>query len=825
MISTFIRQNSKYRMGLFSLAALMVVLVIGWVLRAQATLSTELIPGINGAYYPVQARAILTTGTLGLPDFPLLFYLEAGIAGVFSLFAPLEEAIMATVRWTDTLFPVLLALPIFLFAHAFSRQDEESSRFTPILATLLVGLIAVGNTSLLRMAGDFHKNAAGLPLSLMFVYFLYQSLRHHRRRDYVLAGLFFVLTCLTHLGVAALTLTITTLIALISLFNLPNRKRAVKIMIGLVVILALTFAIVYIYDPVRISRILGVVLNPSELFANSPLSQFLQGQKSPGGVSIPNLNELLMGNGLGILGIIILIFKRKSLHPAERVVLWATSLTSLFFSSPLIGGQWAGRLSLMAFVPGLVPLVYLTARWKWGWAVVWPLTVMVFSASLGTVSHMKREVISVEGYEELISFKDELPEGETLIVAVHGLEWWVAWTMETDISNRFELAIENWEEYDYIYIIEENNSGTLDGNRPAQPPGGGNPPPPGTGPGSPTSRFGQMTFGIGVKSANLELAIEGQYFTLHRVTSRPILLQGSGPPDLEGTPEFISDEKITVDGATVYIDEDTVISRDGEMIALGDLDESVLVWGTWGLLGNTLTADYILAGRPQLAGPQQGNQPGGQPPPGQPTGDTPPESVKFGPLTMVTRAGWGAKPPNPNARAEGGQFDPQTNPAGVFRYPEPLRDWLNTIVVHHSALDPSQGPLEIQRLHMEQRGYTDIAYHFLIGPDGALYEGRPINVRGAHVEGFNTGTIGVVLLGNMEIIEPSTEQLATLEILIDVLRNRFGITHLAGHHDFNPDTTECPGENLHKLLPAMTEKHGLTFGTEGYIPPPWIGKP
>lgn len=38
---------------------------------------TPLMPGMNGAYYLVQARAVITRGTLELPDLPLIFYVQA----------------------------------------------------------------------------------------------------------------------------------------------------------------------------------------------------------------------------------------------------------------------------------------------------------------------------------------------------------------------------------------------------------------------------------------------------------------------------------------------------------------------------------------------------------------------------------------------------------------------------------------------------------------------------------------------------------------------------------------------------------------------------
>lgn len=201
----------------------------------------------------------------------------------------------------------------------------------------------------------------------------------------------------------------------------------------------------------------------------------------------------------------------------------------------------------------------------------------------------------------------------------------------------------------------------------------------------------------------------------------------------------------------------------------------------------------------------------------EPTG----ESTTIGGLPMTTRAGWGAAATNMDASAERGVFDAETNPAGWLMYPAPLADWLQTIVVHHTALTVTEGPREIQRSHQGAKGYADIAYHYLIDSFGALYEGRVIGARGSHTGGFNTGSIGIALLGNTQVMPVPRQPLATLVTLIAHLQAEYTITHLAGHRDFQPHDTECPGEALEALLPRIADELGLEFGTGGYVPPPW----
>jgi hypothetical protein len=189
------------------------------------------------------------------------------------------------------------------------------------------------------------------------------------------------------------------------------------------------------------------------------------------------------------------------------------------------------------------------------------------------------------------------------------------------------------------------------------------------------------------------------------------------------------------------------------------------------------------------------------------------------PITL--RSDWNARPLNLEASEEYGLFDPQINPAGVLIYSDDLRSVLNTIVVHHSATAYST-PNEVQDLHMDGRGFADVAYHYLIDAEGSIYEGRELNIRGAHVQGFNTGSVGIVLLGNFNDDLPEKSQLSSLQELIDYLRFTYEIRYLAGHKDYphqSPDGTECPGNNLYPLLLNLAKSLGMNYGIDGYVNP------
>ena len=85
------------------------------IFRAYINFSTELVPGLNGGYYPLQVRTILENGSLGFPDMPLYFYLNAFAVQVLQGFTnfPLDTLIINTTKVFDTVLLPLTIIPLF----------------------------------------------------------------------------------------------------------------------------------------------------------------------------------------------------------------------------------------------------------------------------------------------------------------------------------------------------------------------------------------------------------------------------------------------------------------------------------------------------------------------------------------------------------------------------------------------------------------------------------------------------------------------------------------------------------------------------------------
>jgi hypothetical protein len=172
-------------------------------------------------------------------------------------------------------------------------------------------------------------------------------------------------------------------------------------------------------------------------------------------------------------------------------------------------------------------------------------------------------------------------------------------------------------------------------------------------------------------------------------------------------------------------------------------------------------------------------------------------------------------------------------------------------LVHHTAGRNSYTPAEsaaivrsIQLYHVKGNGWNDIGYNFLVDRYGTVFEGRggglDRNIVGAHAEGFNTGSVGVAVLGEFgsaSVAQPAEDALARL------LAWRLDVAHLdplstlshisggnaryaaglpvflravSGHRDTG--FTACPGDALYARLNTIAGAVGRTGLPKLYEP-------
>ena len=172
----------------------------------------------------------------------------------------------------------------------------------------------------------------------------------------------------------------------------------------------------------------------------------------------------------------------------------------------------------------------------------------------------------------------------------------------------------------------------------------------------------------------------------------------------------------------------------------------------------------------------------------------------------------------------------------IRRGPPSYASEVNFAIVHHTAGRNDYSRSEaaaivkgIQLFHVQGNGWNDIGYNFLVDRFGTIYEGRyggiDRNVIGAHALGFNTGSVGIALLGSYGSTKPSQ---AALDAIAKLVAWRLDLAHVdptsfvnvisggsekyargipvllnavSGHRDTG--LTECPGNALYSRLNSI----------------------
>jgi N-acetylmuramoyl-L-alanine amidase len=233
----------------------------------------------------------------------------------------------------------------------------------------------------------------------------------------------------------------------------------------------------------------------------------------------------------------------------------------------------------------------------------------------------------------------------------------------------------------------------------------------------------------------------------------------------------------------------------------------------WRLQGHVTRVREYLLWSPPLPGPERRLQLAGSP-------------------AIIARAGWHAD-------------------ESIVRKKPKIAPELKLAVVHHTATTNAYSCARsasivrgIEVFHVKGNGWDDIGYNFLVDACGQVFEGRwggiERNVVGAHSGGFNSGTVGVSMIGNFERATPSQAQ---QDGLVNLLAWRLDVGHVdprstvafvsKGNGKFRAgrmvnlraisahrDTylTACPGSAAYRLLPAITNRVAQTGLPKLYAP-------
>lgn len=195
---------------------------------------------------------------------------------------------------------------------------------------------------------------------------------------------------------------------------------------------------------------------------------------------------------------------------------------------------------------------------------------------------------------------------------------------------------------------------------------------------------------------------------------------------------------------------------------------------------------------------------------------------------------------NPGVAAATPRVVPEQNPIApaALPYARPRMLWargepdfaelnpmlpVTAITVHHDGLDrivTGTSPremtdrLELYRVGHRAQGWADIGYHLVIDRAGTVWQGRSIRWQGAHVKFRNEGNIGVLVMGNFDLQQPTTAQKASLErVLVDLMRT-YGVSQsrVYTHREWPDAKTACPGRSLQSHMVGLRASRRLARG-------------
>src|SRR5206468_3804080 len=117
--------------------------------------------------------------------------------------------------------------------------------------------------------------------------------------------------------------------------------------------------------------------------------------------------------------------------------------------------------------------------------------------------------------------------------------------------------------------------------------------------------------------------------------------------------------------------------------------------------------------------------------------------------------------------------------------------------------------------------WPDLPYHFLVAPDGRIFEGRSVDYEPETNTHYSVnGNIGIELMGDFEKQRPSREQIAACVALTAWLCQQYKIDldHVRGHMDAATGQTDCPGKDFYRYFQDGQLKLWLTMALKGVQP-------
>ncbi len=430
-------------------AALLVLMIISAALRLHTNFSTEYIPGNNGAFYLVMIRDILEKGHLVMKDFPLLFWLEAGIAFIpLKLgIAGMNASIDMTSRIFDSTAPVLSVIPAYLLIKKILPDKKE------FFSSLVFASVSILYFSFQILISDFQKNSLGLMWLFWLIYYLYRIHEKPALKNYLGAFMFFILTGLTHYGCTAVAVTVVVLDLMVRYSLRLNIKKFFKALLVSAIIIGACVGMVFMINKWRGEFFINI---PKEIFEDPIIIPLLNGRPVLSPFEVFNM---ILINITAIVSFIIYLKNYKIIIPPLRSFILSMILLSLFLSSPLLNVDSALRVYFISYLIALplIPFIYKFISGKTSQRGYIVLAVFIILFSIVSVKGKKQQSnMNKNIYAEMIKLQKVLPpEPRTVIIARHGMEFWSMWIFRVNAVRQEAVAKSYWSWYKNILFLHQ----------------------------------------------------------------------------------------------------------------------------------------------------------------------------------------------------------------------------------------------------------------------------------------------------------------------------------------------------------------------------------
>ncbi len=192
------------------------------------------------------------------------------------------------------------------------------------------------------------------------------------------------------------------------------------------------------------------------------------------------------------------------------------------------------------------------------------------------------------------------------------------------------------------------------------------------------------------------------------------------------------------------------------------------------------------------------------------------------PDNIVTREEWKSDPaPIPNERKHTPRFI-TLHHAGVL--------WTNSQTPEQFIRNMQAWGKRRPEIEQPPRNtyWPDLPYHFLIAPDGRIFEGRPVEYEPESNTKYElAGNLGVEMMGDFNQQRPSPAQLESAVRLTAWLADEHKITadDIRTHQDAAPGSTTCPGADFYRYFKSGEFKQWVKQVQQGEEPSITTGAP